>query len=743
MVQKLDKPSHGSFEVLVYAVNSTIIAEHSDGSVISSGSSLNSVLLSVYALHKNVHLSRGAYTATDNIVVPAGGSLTAEPGTTVTFTDGTKNICLIGPYSLLEGFTVMVGAILITTSHTVCRDMIVTADDSVADNLGGAFKVQVASETTLEDHVFENCSAIDCARHGFLNEGDHNGSGKVIKNQRFINCQALRCGATATNADWYVGFDLNECPTNIMTVRDIQLVNCHAEGCLESGFHLEQAPYVYNVQFVNCTSRNNGIIKTANLVYGSGFFVRNGCKLINCEAESNYQGIFIAEGRANNLEPVVVRGCVTKHNNANVTYAVDDEANNIWSGWGVVIMGGAHNADIDVSMYEDYGFLVGGPSAKNAKVRVKTYNSKTYGFVSVATHNARSCDIEIVDVNSTYGSYIRGMSDSNIRICRVADEFFTGEILAGVQAYFGALTRCKVNATVISSGTLVPGGALAMLNNLTKCNLTFDLNSVASTGTLMRLSGALTDVSISGQFSGGLTAMQANNEWEDPVGVSGSCTIERTTFRNAVNGILIPGDGDTSNIAGAIRIDKHSVRFEPTVTNPLVDTSYKTHIIAGSKTVIYRNCKAAASTAVHASVQDLSGTHTDITQPDQPRCLTVTQAGSGTPIAGQVTISGKFANGEVGSEVISVPAEVGSWPTNHAFAKVTSVVGYNAGSGMTLGIGVNDVFGLPESILRDDAVFKYMKSQADQTIAEVSVPYGTINLATITNGNDCSVWFKA
>ena len=729
-------------EIYISKTDSIIIANNRHGTEIIRNESFDYVINYLFENYKNIYINHGNYTSNDDIILPEYGSLIAESGTTITFTDGTKNICLANQYTMIQGFRVNVGAVLITSSHTLCRDIVVSADGAVSSNLGGAFKVHVNPYTTLDDHVFENCTAIDCCRHGFLNEGDHVGSAKVIKNQRYINCQAIRCGATATNDDWYVGFDLNECPTNIMTIQDIQLINCHAEGCLESGFHLEQAPYVYNVQFVNCTSRNNGIIKTANLVYGSGFFVRNGCKLVNCEAESNYQGIFIAEGRGNNLEPIIVRGCVTKHNNANATYAVDDEEHDIWSGWGVTIMGGCNNADVDVSMYQDYGFLVGGPSVKNAKIRVKTYDSMTYGFVSVATHNARSCDIEIVDVNSTYGSYIRGMSDSNIRVYRTADEFFDEEILSGVQVCLASLTRCKANVTVISSGTLVPGGALAMLQNLTKCDVSVDLRSVASTGILMRICDELTDVNISGKFDGGLTAIQANNEWEDPVGVSGSCTIERVTIKNATNGILIPGDGDTSNIAGAIRIDKKSVLFESTVTNPLVDTQYKAAIIGSSIAIIYRNCKAAASTLIHGSVQDLSGTHTDVTNPDQPRCITVTQAGTGTPISGQVTINGKFANGEVGSETVDVPAEVGSWSTNHAFSKVTSVIGYDAGTRMTLGIGVNDIFGLPCSMLRDDAVYKVMKAQSDQVIAEIDVQYNTINLATISNGNDCTIWYS-
>jgi hypothetical protein len=158
---------------------------------------------------------------------------------------------------------------------------------------------------------------------------------------------------------------------------------------------------------------------------------------------------------------------------------------------------------------------------------------------------------------------------------------------------------------------------------------------------------------------------------------------------------------------------------------------------------VFGNCKAASSTLIHAAIQDLSGTHTDVTSPDHPRCIIVTQAGTGTPTAGTVTVWGVLANGDAGSEVIAMPASNGRIAGAKAFAKVTSIVGFNVGAAQTLSVGMNDVFGLPSSIFRAESVYKFQKSQTDRTLPVVDVANGTVNLATITNGNDCSIWYKA
>ena len=703
----------GAYDSLVYMDGSIIIAEDSNGSQITSGSEFDTLLAFVYTLHKNVHLSRGSYTASTDITLPEGGSLTAEPGTVITFANGTKNICLANQYTMIQGFRVNVGAVLITSSHTLCRDIVVSADGAVSSNLGGAFKVHVNPYTTLDDHVFENCTAIDCCRHGFLNEGDHVGSAKVIKNQRYINCQAIRCGATATNDDWYVGFDLNECPTNIMTIQDIQLINCHAEGCLESGFHLEQAPYVYNVQFVNCTARNNGLIKTDNLVYGCGFFVRNGCKLVNCEATGNYQGIFVAKGTANNNEPVIVRGCLTKKNNANISYNVGAAGKD--QGWGLTIQELCNNADIQVSMYQDAGVLLGG-NIYNLHLKANIAEAqKGYSFIHTGTNKVVcNSDIEIVDINPSGSSgsykgnagYLKGFQDSKLLITCLHD--------------IGGLAD------------------LVELLNLTRCNVALNMRSAAATGILARIGGIFKDVSISGEFSGGLTCLQT---FAASTGFSGNCTIKDATFRNAMNGIFVTND--VANVSNSMIINKKTTVIESTVINPVYDAGAKAYIMGIPSQIIFRNCKAASPIAVHTATQDLSGTHTDVNSPDHPRCITVSQSGSGAPSAGTITINGILANGDAGSEVLSMPSRNCLVAGFKAFAKVTSIVGFKVGNGQTLSVGMNDVFGLPSSVFGAGSVYKYQKAQTDQTLPKVDISNGTVNLATITNGNDCTIWYKA
>jgi len=702
----------GVYDALVYADGSNIVAEDFNGSQIASNTELGSLLASVYALYKNVHMSRGSYAAETDIILPEGGSLIAEPGTVITFSDGRKNICLASQYTTIQGLRINVGAVLITSSHTLCRDIVVCADGAVSSNLGGAFKVHVDPYTTLEDHVFENCIAIDCIRHGFLNEGDHVGSNKIIKNQRFINCQAIRCGAAATNSDWYVGFDLNECPTNIMTVQDIQLINCHAEGCLESGFHLEQAPYVYNVQFVNCTARNNGLIKTDNLVYGCGFFVRNGCKLVNCEATGNYQGIFAAKGTANNNEPVIIQGCLTKMNNANSSYNVGAAGKD--KGWGLTVQEWCNNASVEVCMYQDAGILLGG-NIYNLHLKANIAESqKGYSFIHTGTSKiVYDSDIEIVDINpfgslGNYkgtGGYLKGFQDSRLAITCLHDVGGLADLVE-----FLDLTRCKVK---------------------------LNLRSAAATGILAKIGGVFKDATISGEFSGGLTCLQT---FASSTGFSGDCIVKDAIFRNALNGIYVTNDA--TNIANSLIIHKRTTIIESSVSNPVYDAGARSYIMGTPSQIIFRNCKAASSNAIHAAVQDLSGTHTDVKSPDHPRCITATQAGTGTPSAGTITIKGILANGDAATEALGMPASNSVVSGLKAFAKVTSIEGFKVGAGQTLSIGMNDVFGLPSSILDSRSVYKFQKAQTDLSIPKVDAVNATVNLAKITNGDDCSIWFN-
>lgn len=87
--------------------------------------------------NKDVHLPPGRYVTAKDIIIPEGGSLTGEPGAIVTFLDGRRNICMSKPNTRLQGLRVDVGGILITTSHTICKDVTVSANGSVAYNLGG------------------------------------------------------------------------------------------------------------------------------------------------------------------------------------------------------------------------------------------------------------------------------------------------------------------------------------------------------------------------------------------------------------------------------------------------------------------------------------------------------------------------------------------------------------------------------------------------------------------------------
>lgn len=146
----------------------------------------------------------------------------------------------------------------------------------------------------------------------------------------------------------------------------------------------------------------------------------------------------------------------------------------------------------------------------------------------------------------------------------------------------------------------------------------------------------------------------------------------------------------------------------------------------------FDNCLASSTTAIHSAVQDLSGTHTDITQPDVPRCVSITQAGTGTPFAGSVTVTGYDAKGRYRSASISVPASNTTTKGTIAWTKIDNIVGYNVGTNQTISVGVCDKIGLSKDIIRKSDVLKVLKNGTTITVPVVDVQNGTVDCSTIT-----------
>jgi hypothetical protein len=118
----------------------------------------------------------------------------------------------------------------------------------------------------------------------------------MIRNIRYIDCQAIHCGGYVSNEiiAWTTGFDLRE----DNDIEDCIVIRCQAIDNWESGFHFEPR-YAARIRMEDCVSSGNGQRKLQaigmlesdenprGLFFGSGFFVHLDAELINCTAENN------------------------------------------------------------------------------------------------------------------------------------------------------------------------------------------------------------------------------------------------------------------------------------------------------------------------------------------------------------------------------------------------------------------------------------------------------------------------
>jgi hypothetical protein len=130
-------------------------------------------------------------------------------------------------------------------------------------------------------------------------EGQEGTGDWTIKNLKFLDCQAIKCGysvADGSNSDFSCGFDIQE--SNAL--ENVQLINCLAEDNWENGFHCEPGWYLGTKNFYmeNCVSRNNGQRKPADAPYRdsylSGYYIHRNSVLKNCVSENNKNAGFFA-----------------------------------------------------------------------------------------------------------------------------------------------------------------------------------------------------------------------------------------------------------------------------------------------------------------------------------------------------------------------------------------------------------------------------------------------------------------
>jgi hypothetical protein len=214
------------------------------------------------------------------------------------------------PNIYIKGFTVRgMGFFLIRTNNIMVEDVTVTNVDvnGVRQPAGGngMYFIWVDNPST-GDITFKNCKAIDCNTHGFNMNANRNVSSDswTIKNLRFIDCQAIRCGFgtdNGSNSEFSCGFDIQEANN----LENVQLINCLSEDNWENGFHAEPGWYLGTKNFYmeNCVSRNNGQRKPAEAPYRdsylSGYYIHRNSRLVNCLSDHNKNAGFFAHDGVN------------------------------------------------------------------------------------------------------------------------------------------------------------------------------------------------------------------------------------------------------------------------------------------------------------------------------------------------------------------------------------------------------------------------------------------------------------
>lgn len=202
-----------------------------------------------------VRLKEGVFHLSDNIFINGNNIIFEGAGEDKTLLDWSLG-CLRIVYRehvVIRDFkTIGTGAIeLLNSSHIKVENVIATIDNSK----GGAAFFTTVSEKEVEDIEYINCKAIDCGRHGWQSDGW--GKKKLIKDIRYINCQAINCGRYSRyspHGQWTCGFQLAE----NSDIDGCEVINCLAEGNWEAGFIVEGTPTIKNMIIRDCISRDNG-----------------------------------------------------------------------------------------------------------------------------------------------------------------------------------------------------------------------------------------------------------------------------------------------------------------------------------------------------------------------------------------------------------------------------------------------------------------------------------------------------
>ena len=170
---------------------------------------------------------------------------------------------------------------------------------------------------------------------------------------------------------------------------------------------------------------------------------------------------------------------------------------------------------------------------------------------------------------------------------------------------------------------------------------------------------------------------------------------------------------------------------------------------------LFMDVRAQDVDYIHDAITPDGGEHTDTTNPDVPRnvMIRITNTDSAnpqTPDGGDIVIEGMDARGVSISETLTVPnSEIAAGGTSDifgskAFSTVTKITYYSeTNSNITVSIGISDKLGLSNLIYSTTDVYKVKKNNADIGVPSVDVTNRTVDCATITDGDDFTIYYRS
>jgi len=532
--------ARGPYDAIVYIQDGEVIAEDATGAEIDSGTAGTddfAVINSALALGGTVRLNAGTYRGNSNITIGANTNLIGDNRntTTINFITANHHISMSGDYAQLRDLSFTgKGMVWITANFTRCENVTghtirhgLYVPNDYADE--AVFTVFCAQNTTLQGHEFINCIAKNTSLSGFGNDRDWMAaeSNEIITNQVYINCKAIDCGRYAQNRNpsWATGFCLVEGQT---LVSNITLIGCHAEGCWESGFHAETAPAKANIKFVACTSNNNG--QSTAPVYGSGFFVGDGCELVGCHASGNKKFGFWAYGSFTG-EPISID--VVTENNIGGNYIY-------------------HAKNVKVSLFSrNDGHLQFGGNISNMDVKATIEEATSEAlsrYFDATTDTVLNSKIDITDINSACAN----------------------GYCVNVEKY----KDCDVKIKLVRASATGPQ-YYVRVKDIARTNIILDAYAPdAIDGTMLLVGGSNSASVISGCINGCLIGVES---WQS-AGLSGDILFKNLIIRNCTYGFI--ARNNAAIVAGSIIIDKKSLVFD-SVGTKITD--------AGHKIVYYSN----------------------------------------------------------------------------------------------------------------------------------------------------------